>query len=764
MMKFFVFFLFGYLFLGGQAKAALPKRSDYLHIIQKAVEQNLQTSESIIDKWKSNIERSDLFGYSTTSYPANFAELLGFMYQETGEERYAKKAAEMLLVYEELKELFPKEFYADRIEYAKGLPPISDFFSMSSYPKAYRAIQSSSSLNAQDRRTIERGVADCANFLMNYPEWGPMNRAILRAETFFNAALALPYHPDAPAWRRMAQVLSSDSYQRWEEEDAAGYHPVWMLSLMRMVDATDDADFYRSSIPRYYLDYFCHLITPAGLMVDFGDARWPMDWYRFIPIFEKGAAVYHEPIYKWAVERAWNYIQENEVDLTGAYTALAFVDAYRWMDPDLAAEPPAPHSRLVMEDIVGKKVVFRNGTDRKSTFLLLNYRDEGDGAYAGREFLRTSITAEEEKTHHGHSDENSIVSLFHNGSILLHDGGYRDNLPSGAYGQYRSDFYHNRLVTRKNKRWVQIQGDPLSQPIFEFLRNSGAYRPVRTQLLNFLTFEELDFSTTRLLDTELGVQHDRTVLYYKPDSFFIVVDAVEALRDDFFTHTVLWHTQKILARGDNWFDTRIDSINAYKNPGSTNLLIAYLLPEPGRETGTFPIERHWQPETAIYQTLSDHYYAGNREVFVTLLIPHGPKQDPAELVKKFTWLDTGIFPQAVGLAYKTANKTVTFGVKTDPRMDYKPQDYRPRYDYELGKVDYGPFQTDAHVFVANQTGNELYWAASNMVRVKYGERILQESLEMSFALQLDGMPPRPGRAKWRYWEDRLNLSPGAKKR
>ncbi len=29
-----------------------------------------------------------------------------------------------------------------------------------------------------------------------------------------------------------------------------------------------------------------------------------------------------------------------------------------------------------------------------------------DGAYAGREFLRSTIAVEEEKMHHGHSDEN----------------------------------------------------------------------------------------------------------------------------------------------------------------------------------------------------------------------------------------------------------------------------------------------------------------------------------------------------------------------
>ena len=118
-----------------------PTKADYWKIIQESVDHNWDECYTIIDRWKSNIQKSNLFGYSTTSYPANFAELLGFMYQETGDEKYVTKAVEMLLIYEDLKKIFPKEFYEDRIEYAKGLPPISNFFSMYSYPKAYLYIK-----------------------------------------------------------------------------------------------------------------------------------------------------------------------------------------------------------------------------------------------------------------------------------------------------------------------------------------------------------------------------------------------------------------------------------------------------------------------------------------------------------------------------------------------------------------------------------------------------------------------------------------------
>jgi hypothetical protein len=738
--------------------SAQVTKENYKIMIYEAYEYNLKECDNIINNWKSNIKESNLFGYSTTSYPATFAELCGFLYQDSGEEKYARKAVEMLLVYEELKKIFPKEYYEDRVEYAEGLPPISNFFSMYSYPKAYLYIKDCKSISKKDREIIEKGVADCANFLMNYPEWGPMNRAILRSETFFYAALALPDHPDRKKWERMAQVLSSDSYQRWEEEDAAGYHPVWLLSLMRMVEATGDKHFYRSAIPRYYFDYFVNLTTPAGLIADFGDARWPSDWYRFIPIYEKGAAVYQEPMYKWMVNRIWDRIRESGFKLTSAYVALTFVDAYKWMDETVQPEAPLPGSRLVMEDVVGKKVVFRDGFEPSSTFLLLNYRDEGEGAFAGREFLRTTITAEEEKTHHGHSDENSISSLFYDGSILLHDGGYRDKLPSGEYGRFRADYFHNRIVTRKNQRWIQLEGERKEQSLWEFIRNSGSYRPVETQLINFLTFDNVDYSRTRLIDEEMGYHWDRVIVYHKPDQFFVVVDAIKTLRKDFFTHANLWHSRHILQQGDQWFDTEIDSIGKYAaNKKNNRLLIHFPVKEPVRTYGTFALNRHWQEEITMYETISATYYAGDMEVFVTVLYPHHKSVDVEELAARFSIIETDKFPSAVGIKYTKGKTTEIFGIKGDLEMDYLQQNFRPRYNYESGKVTYGPFHTDGNFLYGKIAGKKIHWACSNMTKVKYNNFILHESLNLSFGLQPDGAGMRYGRAKWRYWEDELEI-------
>ena len=77
-----------------------------------------------------------------------------------------------------------------------------------------------------------------------------------------------------------------------------------------------------------------------------------------------------------------------------------------------------------------------------------------------RDYLRDSLPVEEEKMTHGHADENSIVSLMSGGSILLRDGGYRDYMPSGPFGAYRQDYFHNRLVIRPEKIFMgQSKGD-----------------------------------------------------------------------------------------------------------------------------------------------------------------------------------------------------------------------------------------------------------------------------------------------------------------
>src|SRR4030095_3615239 len=84
--------------------------------------------------------------------------------------------------------------------------------------------------------------------------------------------------------------------------------------------------------------------------------------------------------------------------------ASALTQAYAWADDSVVAQKPTSLSREVLDDVIGKKIVFRNGWDPTSTFLMLNYPDEGDGGLLQREYLRQPLSAGEGEMHHDHAE------------------------------------------------------------------------------------------------------------------------------------------------------------------------------------------------------------------------------------------------------------------------------------------------------------------------------------------------------------------------
>ena len=147
----------------------------------------------------------------------------------------------------------------------------------------------------------------------------------------------------------------------------------------------------------------------------------------------------------------------------------------------------------MLDDVIGKKVVFRNGWDPASTYMLLNYRDEGDGGWLGRHYLRNTISVEEEKMHHGHADENSIVLLMDSASVLLHDAG----LPERSSERRRTGPGDRTIST--TVLWSATKSVIQRQGVLSFVQNSGAYHAVRTQKIDFVSLRDADMSRTRVV-------------------------------------------------------------------------------------------------------------------------------------------------------------------------------------------------------------------------------------------------------------------------
>jgi hypothetical protein len=734
------------LMIASQTGFAQSQKAKYLGYIESAAAEAWQKHPESITRWKANVNPSTLWGYNSPAEPIYLADVLGFLYQETREKAHAERAAQLLAEYGDLRAAYPKDYAQTRAEYVNGIPALANFFFLPPYVRAYLRIRDSRVLADKTKAKIEAELAHSLDFVFHFPEWGAHNRAMLRAEGLYYGYLAMPKHPHAQKWKQMAETIASDNLTQWEIEDASIYHPVWLLSLFTYAEISGQEQLYDSPMTRYYAEYFKRLFTPAYNIPDFGDANWNPSWDRYIAVFERLASRYHDAELKWIAERMFEKVTALYPQ-AGTGAASSFAQAYQWTNESLVAQPPKSLSQEVLDDIVGKKIVFRNGWEPASTYLLLNYRDEGEGGYVYREFLRNTISVEEEKMHHGHSDENDISLLMSGGAVLLHDGGYRDGLPSGKYGQFRADYFHNRLVVRKNKRDVH-------QSLQEFVRNSGAYRSVRTQKIDFLTLRDVDMSHTRLHDEALGYAWDRVITYLKKQNLFIVIDAVEVQKADYYTFTNFWHTRKIHEKGENFFVTEIDSIGKLALPQDQRLLIQFL-ENRAKAAGTYEQTRHYQDEVAIYQTQSSHYRAGDYEVFVTALIPMASTESPAAHVQNLGLIPMPDFPRAVGIEIKEANAVCVLGVKLDLSSEVVRENIRPRYTWEAGRVRYGDLETDAHFLFARISGNEISYSASEVLKVLYKGKVLMAALPNTHGLQLDGAPDRVGYVKWRYWEDKV---------
>ncbi len=732
------------------ANSLFGQKSFYLEEIRKAAEKGWQDNPEIVAQWKKTSKPSVLWGYDAPGHPVYLASALAFLYTETHQEIYAERAAQLLAAYGDLREVLPQDYANTRAEYAQGVPSLANFFYFPPYVRAYLQIRASKVLSAAAREKIEKELAYSVDFIFHFPEWGAHNRAMLRAEALYEANLAMPNHPHAGKWKQMAEVIAGDSIKHWEVEDSPLYSPVWLTALFSYAEAARRPEITNSPQMRYYLEYFTRLIAPSGTIPDYGDAWWnsASGALRFVAIFEKGAAVWKSPEMKWAAESILNTVK-SKTGILGVADACSLADAYRWADESIKPAHPDGFSEEVLDDVIGKKVVFRNGWDGSSTYLLLNYRDEGDGGWNDREYLRQTLPVEEEKMHHGHADENGIVLLMSKGSVLLHDAGYRSDLPSGKYGEYRQDYFHNRIVVRKNKR-------DKSQSLLEFVRNSGAYRAVKTKKIDFLKLRDVDMSRTRVEDENLGYRWDRVITYVRNPGCFVVIDGIKVLASDYFTFSNLWHAQKIFSRGAQFFDIATDSLPGFTFSDSQSLLI-YFPDSYAKSAGEEPLNRHSQPEHALFQTISSQYKSGDTEFFVTILMPHGRSVKAESLVPQFKLIPTSVPGRAVGLEISAGGSKSYLCVKLDLDMEIARENIRPRYPYELGKVRYGDFETDAHFLYARVDSANVHYSASNVLKILYRDKTLMQALSNTFGLQLDGQPDRVGLSKWRYWEDSVPL-------
>jgi hypothetical protein len=745
--------------LSPSLQAAGPER--YLVYARASADWMYDHAEEALAQWRKTFDPLNVFGYRAPGGLLEMACIYSFLYEQEKKPEYAARAKAVLLTYGDYRSAYPESSIKLRADYADGVPALPDFFTVMRYIRAYDALRRLGRLSPAEDAKVQDLIAGSMRYLLRTQEWGPMNRTALRAESLAWAVKALPKHPDAPKWEMQRRALGDDNWGNWQIEDATIYNGVWLYSLLGYADALGSMKaLFKTPEMYYYAHYYLNLMSPAGMVPDLGDAHWNSNWTHFLVFFEAAAAALRDPALKWAAgtiaSRFVDFGQPTSVGL-----GYMLLDAYRWGTDEVKPAAPTGPSMEVMEDIVGKKIVFRDGWSERSNYLLLNYRDEGDGGLNFRDYLRDTIPVEEEKMTHGHQDENSIVLLMSGGSVLLHDGGYRDYMPSGPFGAYRQDHFHNRLCVRPEKIfWGQKEGqyrysvrDAVpGQGLLEFMRNAGSYRRVRTQKVDFLAFEDFDYSRTRVVDDGWGYQADRVVVFVKDPGCYVVFDVFKALKEEYFTLANLWHTRRVHARGDHWFDTGYDRIHTAELPADKRLLVVFPMTQHRME-GVEPQSRHYQDEWTIYQAAAQHFELGETAVFATVLVPHGESEDPRAWLDRISVLPVEPGRAAAGIKIRSGDREVFVAVKSDLRMDMARDWRRPRYTYEAGRIAVGDFETNGDFLFGALKGDRLDYTIVNLTKALFRRQTLFEARESTFGLAFDASPDQAGIGKLRYWRD-----------
>ncbi len=89
---------------------ALGQKSVYLDQIKLAAEKAWREYPALVEQWKKDYKPNVLWGYNPPGGPAYLAGTLGFLYKETKEVQYTKRAAEILASYGDLRDSYPKEY------------------------------------------------------------------------------------------------------------------------------------------------------------------------------------------------------------------------------------------------------------------------------------------------------------------------------------------------------------------------------------------------------------------------------------------------------------------------------------------------------------------------------------------------------------------------------------------------------------------------------------------------------------------------------
>ena len=597
----------------------------------------------------------------------------------------------------------------------RDFPVLEPRFSLSHYILAYELLERAGVLTEPEMALIQEYAVSGANQAFTFPDWGTHNRAVMRAVNLTLAARAFPGHPNAGIWRQAARNIMRDNRGAWSIEDTPNYFPLWLHDMILYAELTGREDELDLTKMRYYLDMLVKLFNPLGYVCDFGDDVPGINMVQ-TAVLEWGAARFRVPEMRYVAQAMFRKFRLDGVQEEAALRGIGrLLNAARWTDESIAPRPPKRESGEVLDDLVGKKLLFQRPDGGR--FLLLNYRDEGDYGYLTRSFLRGTLFVQPEKMHHGHADENTVASLIWDGKLLLGDGGYRET--ENPIGEYRADYYHNGVIIRRGVPEKGARALP-------YAIGRGAYEPVRSTKLYFYVFDRIEVSRTRV-EKELCTW-DRAVVWLKEEDAFVITDVIRVREAGDYTIFPLYY------------------------PEAEELRIAFA---GGGMTETYGMRRRGEDQMGICWAVRGVQTPERPLVIHTLLSCREDlemREEENVLVVK-------------------GNGVPHIMHRTDTELALDGVERRPAYSFGEQKAVYGAYETDGMFLYARPEGPRLWYTAVNATRVLYrGRRVFGglPAADYNEFTRVQGWKIRQDTAKqgidtyWNCWEDCVELEQNRK--
>ena len=324
-------------------------------------------------------------------------------------------------------------------------------------------LDESGQLDAQRRLDTHATIVACANGLMRVAaERGAMNRAAMAGSGAAAAWKRFPQAEVAARWKDFAEATWNDWWSfRDTFEDSVGYNSLWLAAVLAQGESMGKQTELADPAVERLLDRWLRQVSPLGPLADYGDASWTGGWAHWAAAFEWGGRRFRRADFRAAAARLVRYMQRKTdwLESSNPEVLVGLVRAARWVDETVAVgELRLPSCVTQRHDSYGRtlfdKLVLRTpGPDEG--YAVVNLHDVG---------------------HHGHADGGAISDLVLNGTLVLHELGYR---------AWQETLHHSFLVRPADepflyyydgeiqpRRWYTTELD--SAPALELLRWADA--------------------------------------------------------------------------------------------------------------------------------------------------------------------------------------------------------------------------------------------------------------------------------------------------